>query len=472
MNIYLHQYRRRVRNILLAVVVVAASATGFVAAEVVNSVDLSLDSRLFLPLGMAALCLFVGGRYLVEKDYFSSLNVALLFFGVAFGLRPAWDIFVNYQGVADHPQLVPALVAMWLGSASFMVGYLSPAGKRLASRYPVFRSEWDGSRVLLVIVFYTAVSVLTYFVFTGGRIYLPDFYAGRFEAQRGKGYFLWGVRSIAISALVYYCHYLRLRRKRIAQRVAVGLYILFALGILSSTGMREFALFLAVSLLVCRHYLHSKVSLVAIALLAGAGMAFLVEYELFRLYTGGVIPFWRVVTPLHELGLFVERFTREFSFTRTIADVIRIWPHTRPFELGTTYFSTLLMPIPRVLWPDKPAGGVGSLINQVLLPNSIAGRLGYYGFGYSPSMLGEAYLNLGWFGIVPVFSILGVLARSAYVYIRRNGKSPSAVLLYAVCLWSVLMELRGGFAATTTTWLTNMAAAIVALHFIAGRDVS
>jgi oligosaccharide repeat unit polymerase len=176
-----------------------------------------------------------------------------------------------------------------------------------------------------------------------------------------------------------------------------------------------------------------------------------------------------VAVPLRSIGVLSERFSREFSFTRVVSDVIMTWPSARSFEWGATYLSLVFMPIPRAFWPGKPLGGVGALVNQVINPGGSAAALGYYGFGYSPSMVGEAYLNFGWVGILLVFILFGLLARSAYAYVNLHRQNPSAVLLYAVCLWSIFMELRGGFTNATTMWLINMVSITVALRFVTYR---
>jgi hypothetical protein len=99
-------------------------------------------------------------------------------------------------------------------------------------------------------------------------------------------------------------------------------------------------------------------------------------------------------------------------------------PDDVPLLYGESYLAIIAMPVPRVLWPDKPSG--------------IEGHVGNVFFGVDagvpPGAVGEAYWNFHVAGVVLVFFLFGVFHRwLARAYLTYAGQ-PAAMLLYAPAL--------------------------------------
>ncbi len=79
-----------------------------------------------------------------------------------------------------------------------------------------------------------------------------------------------------------------------------------------------------------------------------------------------------------------------------LAYIIDNVPERCDYQLGYSYYVQIVNPIPRFLWPGKPA------IDSGLLMAQLKGEVNQTGEAYltsSPGLLGEMYLNFGGWGI-------------------------------------------------------------------------
>lgn len=105
----------------------------------------------------------------------------------------------------------------------------------------------------------------------------------------------------------------------------------------------------------------------------------------------------------------------------------------KPFLYGSSYFVWLAMPIPKAIWPDRP--DISDMNDFV--KGQIYGRDVLKG-GYPPGMVGEAYINFGYWGVIFIPFLLGALQRFVYVSFKPLlGVNRNATLLYAAILWEI-----------------------------------
>ncbi len=103
------------------------------------------------------------------------------------------------------------------------------------------------------------------------------------------------------------------------------------------------------------------------------------------------------------------------------AGVIRDTPDKIPFRKGATYYPLFVKWIPRMLWPDKPIEDLG---------NRWAREYGYlaqtdFTTSFNLPWITEMYINFGWYGVVFIPFILGVLFRGLW---EKLAKAPRTVL--------------------------------------------
>ncbi len=85
-------------------------------------------------------------------------------------------------------------------------------------------------------------------------------------------------------------------------------------------------------------------------------------------------------------------------------------PEYYDFEYGSTYFSQIVNPIPRFLWPSKPSGDAG--LKLAVLRNEIDANTGEAYLTRSPGVFGEMYWNFGVPGILLISFIYGWIVKS------------------------------------------------------------
>lgn len=134
----------------------------------------------------------------------------------------------------------------------------------------------------------------------------------------------------------------------------------------------------------------------------------------------------------------------EMGFSaNTIAWTLELVPGTRPFSLGGTYLSAILILVPNWSSGLHPAMHLfGYDIPDYWLTwqtdREFAARGGSYGY----SFIAEAYLNFGWVAPLALF-VLGAI----YGRLRRwtlNGGDPAKLAVMGIFLSSVLFFARSG----------------------------
>lgn len=98
--------------------------------------------------------------------------------------------------------------------------------------------------------------------------------------------------------------------------------------------------------------------------------------------------------------------------------VVNRVPSTVDHLYGSSFVSIALAVVPRQLWPDKPVVRIGYFVGQevIRLNNKT---------GIPPGFIAETYLNFGYWGILPVFYLLGIFIRKIYnpLLYQRNFRN-------------------------------------------------
>lgn len=138
--------------------------------------------------------------------------------------------------------------------------------------------------------------------------------------------------------------------------------------------------------------------------LASSLAAFLCYGEL-RNYFGGFSG------PKSESAIY--RILSQGSGLESVSHIVSRYGVNVPFKEGKTYFDMLLLPIPRVLYPEKPGWyGIDDITRAMGWPESTQSAV---------TMPGEAYANWGWSGI-----FMAIVIGSGFALIVRKIKQRRA----------------------------------------------
>ena len=95
------------------------------------------------------------------------------------------------------------------------------------------------------------------------------------------------------------------------------------------------------------------------------------------------------------------------DFIHQVAHIYSLTPSVIPYQYGATYSYFAVALIPRALWPEKPL--TGNANNFFAVTYGISTEEGVKTTTFGMSLLGEAYINFGWFGIVLVMFFQGLI---------------------------------------------------------------
>jgi hypothetical protein len=128
-----------------------------------------------------------------------------------------------------------------------------------------------------------------------------------------------------------------------------------------------------------------------------------------------------------------------FEMFRELLFVRRATERDLPLQWGLTYFTQLVNPIPRAIWPGKPVADAGLILARAY---GAVDKNGEATLTNSPGFLGEAWLNFGFFGVLVIPAIAGILVRAwdgLFVYAKQ---SLPAFLVYAGGLATIVTSGR------------------------------
>jgi oligosaccharide repeat unit polymerase len=124
---------------------------------------------------------------------------------------------------------------------------------------------------------------------------------------------------------------------------------------------------------------------------------------------------------------------------RELLFVVRTQSHGMAPQYGTTYFTQLVNPIPRAIWPGKPVADAGLIMARAY---GAVDSKGEPFMTVSPGFLGEAYLNFGFLGVLIVPALAGLIVRSWDRLLPLAATSQPALLVYAAGLPTIMASSR------------------------------
>ena len=132
---------------------------------------------------------------------------------------------------------------------------------------------------------------------------------------------------------------------------------------------------------------------------------------------------------------------------------------------GTTYLALLTSPIPRQWWPDKP--GLADYAKDFSTPSRPMGEMGMI-----MTIIGEFYINFGYFGVVIMSFMTAYLLARIYLRAYRSNYYTILRFGYLLIACNLIQVYRDGLMSLFVFTLVNMMplSAIVFLHLIKPRQ--
>jgi hypothetical protein len=120
------------------------------------------------------------------------------------------------------------------------------------------------------------------------------------------------------------------------------------------------------------------------------------------------VEYWQdTFTGQRDLAEATSSATSRADFIHQVAHIYSMTPSVVPYQWGRTYSFFLVSFIPRILWPDKPTAGSANGFYAVTYGVQTEESAKTTTFGVS--ILGEAFMNFGWAGVVFVMLLQGIL---------------------------------------------------------------
>jgi hypothetical protein len=126
-----------------------------------------------------------------------------------------------------------------------------------------------------------------------------------------------------------------------------------------------------------------------------------------------------------------QNFLDQFACSLTLTD------ERGHFYYGGTYSALLTLPVPRLVWPEKP--GLAEHVKDISTPERPMGDMGMI-----LTYLGEAYLNFWYFGIIITPFLLAYLSTRFYFRAYRSHYFSVMRLCYILLAVNLIQVLRDG----------------------------
>ena len=408
-------------------------------------------------------------------DIFEPVYLFATVFCFFFVIRPTLDMWHEERpywfGYSLRGTYDDALLIASVGAIAFYVGYYSRVGARLSQSLPLPRSEWRLKSLdsFAAITIVAAVPLFAAFLASSGGITaVHAVFSGRTEARdatigSASGYLYSspllllsvGILILAVSVTWW------------SGRALLGFGLILCSQVLAIGGGDRSWLLPAAAAVGLTSYLRRRRRPTPLAV---GVLAILV------LFVGLTIP--REFRSADERGTnsYLESATdwraalgeffggADAAMAPNLAVELLFVPTEVPHQFGRTYLGALALPIPRELYPDKPAPGEAKVMDAAFR------ELSSMGVGLSFSFFGEPYLNFGLSGVVVAALAFGILARLLYAWFARAPCNPTVIALFALNWPFVFVYMRGGFGVDYYRQVLVLSPLIVLLIFARRRE--
>lgn len=422
----------------------------------------------------AALPLLLQGRNrLVEPVSFVVLITAIGLTGKAFYicLGPAERVGFLLLGKEPRELLFAALV-MTAGLLTLSLGYLMGNVRwRVPGLGRLTRGVWDVRKTTAVAGMLVIVGLFSFVLFTMQLDFnfrgLSDLSSKRFVAVEGSnlpgslGYLRWGATLIEIGFYLAFAHWAASRKRLlsfsggvvVALALTASIYPIF-------TSSRMTIMMMIVRMVLVWMCLRGEPRPRSVLALVALGFMIIGPMLAFR---RGLADWEGVGGHLGVARLLEETVgSRHFLDLTKTAHVLAAVPGEMDYQYGRTLLTWLVAPVPRAVWPDKPAVNVGQELGPALFETNAR-------TGVPPGMVGELYLNFGLLGVLVGLLAVGLLLRSLYATLEPHLATPGVALVYALLVTRLAFGMLANSASGDITRLLKELVPVLPALLLIGR---
>lgn len=214
------------------------------------------------------------------------------------------------------------------------------------------------------------------------------------------------------------------------------------------TGSKSLIFEVAIGMLILHHYLRHRISgrwlvLSIVPALILVSFAFYFKSYGFQLHDiksqYSEQPAWEgVVDPLLDRSYQFDAAAMILAKTTSVND----------YRLGGTFEELAWFYVPRQWWPTKPLSFSYAFPAEFFPGDTEVAS-------YTPSMLGELYLNFGVLGVLAGFYAFGIGLRAIYIALSRS-RSQVAIGVYAMVLFRLTNMVEGPIATHVEFLMANL----------------
>lgn len=408
-----------------------------------------------------------------ELDVFEPIYPTSAYFILLFVVRALYDFYFGsmfmpknaFKG-ATLEAFDTALIYLMAAYFFFYAGYCSGAGAFIASKIPSIPATWSDEKFKSVapVIFAAGLGFnLILFQMFGGFSYYVSHKAETLTAG-GQEYILLGTSLLQYLFGISLTRTFGEKKGRIFTFAGLAPALLF-LGLIS--GSKGTFLLPFVFIMMSSHYLKRKIRIgnfLAVVLIV---MITMPVFGVYR-YTNDVRLLAKVIPELARSGeskLIAGSLLDRFEGIDSLTYIIRDTPGAMDFQLGGTITPLFVAWMPRAFWDEKPIVSFGKVFAETYY------RQFYHdsGTAASPTILGDAYINFHFGGMLWMAMICGILIRACYEHlIMRNFGGP-AVSLYCALFIIMAMFWEGNIAATTIKIMEILAPMTVLILLMSKR---
>jgi hypothetical protein len=380
-----------------------------------------------------------------QASVYHPLGIYLLFHLIVFVLRPVLVLECGFEGEWRYMMLVDSERQIYRALAVSSVGLLVFAlcslmvGRtplQFRSKVPLPFTPEQRYALITTTLILCPVIIRSITALTGGQSMIEN-RGGTFVMTAATGYTL----EAQYMAGPLVCAWLCLNRFRWQGFLVLFLYV----GYRSYVGWSRWTillLFIAVSLAYGLHkrtrWYSWQTVLAVIPILAffsflGSNRGLIRDY----MTTGSFTPQDLTVPGMSRFERVKAKYDGpDFANFDFLTYVVSMVPErTGTFTYGTQYLQLFTEPIPRKLWPGKPAGAPIGFFNLNNYGNFI---------GLTVSLVGDGWMSGGWVGVILTMGVVGALCGLAHRWFWPNTENNLLALVYVMALPMSIQWFRDG----------------------------
>lgn len=392
-----------------------------------------------------------------ERGFLDPVSVFFLAFLYYSYLAPivmlSFDYFsFDLSGVTNYisiDTIEKSSILFSSGYTGFALSYFFFTGKNKNIKYRTgnnnFTAIISDRHTVILLAFVLMVLLVLSTVFRGQLLASTESYEGKISGNYNNSVYAFFV-NIALTLLSLIYNYIILQVRRFVSVTAVGVFLFFALAVV--TYSKAPMIYSALCVFCALHRLHRiPNSVLLFGIIVGAVVMSIVFIPMFSIYraTGEL-----TLQPLNVqgVGLMISEASGPFT-------IVHLALNGYVKADGHPIWQSFALWIPRAVWPDRPLD-IAEAFAQQVIANWQAG----FGLGFSP--FAEGYARVGLFGcfffMALIGAIMALINRLFASFLEEKLRIPATLTIGGIV--SVLV-LRGALSGLVTQSLQNWLPVVV-----------